>query len=125
MKYRRFRMQDVLREEISSIIQQEIKDPGIGFITILDVKMTEDLKYAKVLYSVYGSDEERAKTVEALRRAKGYIKHVLGNEDQAQVHAGDNVRPRHGPGEARQDRRDTEAGEDREGRECSRRLRKQ
>jgi ribosome-binding factor A len=71
-------MQDALREEISAIIQQEIKDPGIGFITILDVKMTEDLKYAKVLYSVYGSDEERAKTVEALRRAKGYVKHVLG-----------------------------------------------
>jgi ribosome-binding factor A len=71
-------MQDALREEISSIIHQEIKDPGIGFITILAVKMTEDLKYAKVLYSVYGSDEERANTVDALRRAKGYIKHVLG-----------------------------------------------
>ena len=71
-------MQDLFREEISVIIQQEIKDPGIGFITILDVKMTEDLKYAKVLYSVYGSEEERDKTVEALRRAKGYIKHLLG-----------------------------------------------
>jgi ribosome-binding factor A len=78
MRYRKFRMQDFLREEISSIIQQEIKDPGIGFITILDVKMTEDLKYAKVLYSVYGTEEERQKTVEALKRAKGYIKHVLG-----------------------------------------------
>ena len=73
-------MQDALREEISSIIHQEIKDPGIGFITILAVKMTEDLKYAKVLYSVYGSDEERANTVDALRRAKGYIKHVLGTK---------------------------------------------
>lgn len=79
MRYRRFRLQDQLREEISSIIQQEIKDPGIGFITILEVKMTEDLKYAKVLYSVYGSEEEKTKTVEALRRAKGYIKHILGN----------------------------------------------
>jgi ribosome-binding factor A len=71
-------LQDQLREEISSIIQQEIKDPGIGFITILDVRMTEDLKYAKVLYSVYGSEEERAKTMEALSRARGYIKHLLG-----------------------------------------------
>ncbi len=78
MKYRRLRLQDFFREEISSIIQQEIKDPGFGFITILDVKMTEDLKYAKVLYSVYGSEEEKKKTAEALRRAKGYIKHVLG-----------------------------------------------
>lgn len=71
-------MQDLFREEISSIIHQEIKDPGFGFITILDVKMTEDLKYAKVLYSVYGSEEETKKTVEALRRARGYIKHLLG-----------------------------------------------
>jgi ribosome-binding factor A len=71
-------MQDVFREEISEIIQREIKDPGIGFITILDVKMTEDLKNAKVLYSVYGSEDEKYRTVEALRRAKGYIKHVLG-----------------------------------------------
>lgn len=71
-------MQDLFREEISSIIQKEIKDPGFGFITILDVKMTEDLKYAKVLYSVYGSEEEKKKTVDALRRARGYIKHLLG-----------------------------------------------
>lgn len=78
MKYRRFRLQDLLREEISAIIQQEMKDPGIGFITILEVKLTEDLKYGKVSYSVYGSEEEKRKTVEALRRAKGYIKHVLG-----------------------------------------------
>jgi ribosome-binding factor A len=78
MKYRRFKLQDFIREEISLIIQQEIKDPGIGFITILDVKMTEDLKHAKVLYSVYGSEEEVHNTKDALQRAKGYIKHVLG-----------------------------------------------
>lgn len=78
MKYRRFRMQDLFREEISEIIHQEMKDPGIGFITILDVKMTEDLKNAEVHYSVYGNDEEKHRTVDALRRAKGYIKHELG-----------------------------------------------
>ncbi len=40
MKYRKERMQDYLREEISMIVQQEIKDPGIGFVTIIDVRMT-------------------------------------------------------------------------------------
>ena len=78
MRYRRLRLQDQLREEISSIIQQEIKDPGIGFITVLDVKMTEDLKHAKVLYSVYGSEEETNRTTEALGRARGYIRRLLG-----------------------------------------------
>ena len=80
MKYRRQRVQDFLREEISMIVQQEIKDPGLGFITIIDVKMTEDLKYAKVYYSVYGSDEEKERSAQALKRATSYIKHLLGDK---------------------------------------------
>ncbi len=71
-------MQDYLREEISMIVQQEIKDPGLGFITIIDVRMTEDLKYAKVYYSVYGSDEEKERTASALKRARSYIRHLVG-----------------------------------------------
>ena len=73
-------MQDFLREEISMVVQQETKDPGLGFVTIIDVKMTEDLKYAKVYYSVYGSDEEKERTAQALKRATNYIKHLLGNK---------------------------------------------
>jgi ribosome-binding factor A len=78
MRYRRLKLQDLLREEISLMIQRDIKDPGLGFITILDVNMTEDLRYAKVLYSIYGSDEEKKKTIQALKRAKGYMKVLLG-----------------------------------------------
>ncbi len=73
-------MQDFLREEISLILQQEIKDPGLGFVTIIDVRMTEDLKYAKVYYSVYGTDEEKERTAKALKRATNYIKHLLGDK---------------------------------------------
>jgi|WetSurSiteA1Bulk_404760.scaffolds.fasta_scaffold89319_3 ribosome-binding factor A len=78
MKYRRLKLQDAFREEISLIIQREIKDPGMGFVTVLDVKMTEDLKTAKVFCSVYGEGEEKGKTMEALKRSKGYIKFLLG-----------------------------------------------
>jgi ribosome-binding factor A len=78
-------MQDLFREEISAIIQREISDPGFGFITVLDVKLSEDLKYAKILYSVYGSDEEKQKTTEALKRARGYIKHLLGKRVQLRL----------------------------------------
>ena len=72
-------MQDFMREEISMIIQQEIKDPGLGLITIIDVKMTEDLKYAKVFYSEYGSDEEKERTANALKRATSYVRHLVGD----------------------------------------------
>ncbi|MDD3846026.1 MAG: 30S ribosome-binding factor RbfA [Syntrophorhabdaceae bacterium] len=78
MRYRRLRVQDLLREEISLIIQRELHDPGLGFITIVEVKMSEDLKSAKVYISIYGSDEEQKHTLEALKRSKGYIKFLLG-----------------------------------------------
>ncbi|MCX7857504.1 MAG: 30S ribosome-binding factor RbfA [Deltaproteobacteria bacterium] len=78
MRYRKFRIQDQLREEISIIIQRELKDPGIGFVTIVEVKMSDDLRLAKIYYSVYGSDADWEKTKEALERSKGYIKFLLG-----------------------------------------------
>ncbi|MCX8023020.1 MAG: 30S ribosome-binding factor RbfA [Syntrophorhabdaceae bacterium] len=78
MRYRRLKLQDLLREEVSAIIMRELKDPGFGFITILDVEMTEDLKNAKIYYSIYGDEKERERTGDALKRAKGYIKFLLG-----------------------------------------------
>ncbi|HBE44636.1 MAG TPA: 30S ribosome-binding factor RbfA [Deltaproteobacteria bacterium] len=78
MRYRKLRMQDMLREEIASILQRDMKDPGIGFTTIVEVKMSDDLKYARVFCSVYGNDEAKNKTMEALKRSRGYIKFLLG-----------------------------------------------
>ncbi len=78
MKYRKLRVQDLLREEISSIIQRDIKDPGIGFVTILEVKMTDDLKIAKVYCTIYGDDETKTKTLKALKRSKGYVRFLIG-----------------------------------------------
>lgn len=78
MRYRRLRVQDLLREEISLIIQRELQDPGLGFVTVVDVRVSEDLKSAKVYISIYGSDEEQEHTLQALKRSKGYIKFLLG-----------------------------------------------
>jgi ribosome-binding factor A len=78
MKYRKLRVQDLVREEISSIIQRDIKDPGIGLVTILEVKMTDDLRMAKVFCSIYGDEETKEKTLRALKRSRGYMKFLLG-----------------------------------------------
>jgi ribosome-binding factor A len=78
MKYRKLRVQDLLKEEVSLIIQREIRDPGMGFITVIDVKMSDDLKNAKILISIYGDETEKKNTIEALKRSKGYIKFLLG-----------------------------------------------
>jgi ribosome-binding factor A len=78
MRYRRLRVQDLMREEISSIIHRDVKDPGIGFVTILEIKMSDDLRRAKVFCSIYGDDETKEKTIAALKRSRGYIRHLLG-----------------------------------------------
>ena len=78
MRYRRQRIQDLLREEISSILFRDIKDPGLGFVTILEIKMTEDLKFAKIYYSLYGTEKQKEETAVALKRSRGYIKFLIG-----------------------------------------------
>ncbi|MBP8625560.1 MAG: 30S ribosome-binding factor RbfA [Syntrophorhabdaceae bacterium] len=78
MRYRRLRVQDQLREEVSQILFKDIKDPGLGFVTILEVKLTEDLKIAKIFCSIYGGDDEKTRSMAALNRSKGYIRFLLG-----------------------------------------------
>ena len=51
-----------------------LKDPGLGFITVLAVRLSADFDVAKVYYSVLGSDEDRRRTQEALERAKPVIR---------------------------------------------------
>jgi len=63
---------------ISQIIQRELNDPRIGFITVLDVEPTADVKEAKVYLSVLGKPGARSKAEHALQGAKGFIQKELG-----------------------------------------------
>lgn len=85
MRYRKERVEDLLREEISSILFREIKDPGLGFVTILEVKVTADLKNAKILYSVYGDETVKESTAKVLKRSAGYVKFLLGERVKLRV----------------------------------------
>lgn len=68
---------ELLRGEIDDIIRREVKDPRIGFFSITRVEVPTDLRSARVYISVLGSDEERQKTIDALRQAAGYIRFQL------------------------------------------------
>ena len=72
------RVAEALKREIGSIIQFELKDPRLGFITVTGVEITPDLRYAKVFFSVLGKEEERIKTKEALDSALGFIRKLIG-----------------------------------------------
>ena len=72
------RVAEKIREEISLILQNRVKDPGIGLVTITDVSLTPDLKSARVHYSVLGGEDERRTAASALGRCRGFIRRELG-----------------------------------------------
>jgi ribosome-binding factor A len=66
-------------QEIQAAIGQilargELRDPRIGFITITGVKVSPDLRVARVFYSMIGSEKEREETQKGLDAAKGYVR---------------------------------------------------
>lgn len=74
---RRRQIASILREEISEIIQREMKDPRLGFVTVTRVDISTDISNAKVMVSVYGGEEEQRQTIDALDHATGYIRKLL------------------------------------------------
>lgn len=79
MTYQRAdRVKELLRQEISQIIKEEIKDPRIGFATVTDVELSYDLRHAKVFVSVYGDEESRKDTLKGLQSASGFIRNEIG-----------------------------------------------
>jgi ribosome-binding factor A len=78
MSQRTERVDELLRQEIGSIVARDVADPRIGFATITSVETTQDLRHAKVWVSVIGQPAERDATVAALRRAMPFVRHELG-----------------------------------------------
>jgi ribosome-binding factor A len=75
---RRRQVGDLLRDEISFMIQRGLKDPRIGFASITRVDVSPDIRYATVFVSVLGTEEEQSESLVALNNASGYIRHELG-----------------------------------------------
>jgi ribosome-binding factor A len=66
-----------LRRELAQLIQLEVKDPEIGFISVSDVEVSRDLAHAKVYVTVFDT-EHAAASLKALRRAAGFLRSRLG-----------------------------------------------
>ena len=62
------KIQEFIKQEVSRIILHELKDPGLGFVTVTDARITGDLREATVYVSLFGSDEEKANTLAALKK---------------------------------------------------------
>ena len=68
------RINQLIKEEVSLLLQRELKDPRLGFVTVTEVETTSDLRLAKIFVSVLGSEEQWASSLAALASAKGFIR---------------------------------------------------
>lgn len=71
------RVNQLIKEEISLLLQRELKDPRLGFVTVTEVDTTQDLRSAKVFVSVLGGEEQWAASLAALESARGFIRNWL------------------------------------------------
>ncbi|MBO4852492.1 MAG: 30S ribosome-binding factor RbfA [Schwartzia sp.] len=72
------RVQELMKQEISKIILEDVKDPRIGFVTVTRVHVTNDLRSARVFVSLLGSDEQMADCWRGLNRSLGFIRREVG-----------------------------------------------
>ncbi len=74
------RVADLLQREIADIVLRRVKDPRVGSITITGVKVSDDLKHARIFYCLMGksTDEDKSSASEGLGKARGFIRQELG-----------------------------------------------
>ncbi len=70
----------LVKHELASLFAGGgIRDPRVHFVTITDVKMTDDLKYARVFYTVLGTDAEQEETAKGLEQARGFLQRDIAH----------------------------------------------
>lgn len=69
------RLNNMFVEEISKIIHEEIKNKDVGFVTITDARITNDLSFAKVYITTL--DNDRKKVLDALNKSSGFIRSLF------------------------------------------------
>jgi ribosome-binding factor A len=74
------RVDEAIRQVIGDALAADLKDPRVGFVTVTDVRTSNDLSHARVYVSVLGEDEQREQSMDGLRSAHGYLQARLAGE---------------------------------------------
>ena len=78
MAHRIERVNSLIRQEISELLQRQVKDPRLGnFVAVTDVSTSPDLRHAKIFVSRIGSEEEKQETLSVLAAASGFFRNEL------------------------------------------------
>ena len=77
---RAIRVGRVVKAEIADLLTRGLKDPRVGFVSIMGVRMSPDLRYANVYVSMFGSDKEKKSSMIGLQNSAGWIRKQLGRK---------------------------------------------
>lgn len=71
------RIAALIREELGELLEHEVKDPRIGFVTVTAVHVSADLRAARVSVSILGDPSQKQRSLEGLAAARNYLRHQL------------------------------------------------
>jgi len=74
------RLEKLLQEVLAESISRRIKDPKLGFVTVMGVQLSKDLHYAKVTVTVLGSEQIQEETMQVLDRASNFLREEISRE---------------------------------------------
>lgn len=74
------KLADRIKVIVAGMLERRIKDPRLGFVTVTDAYVTNDLREATVFYTVFGDDLEKQASAMALESAKGVIRSEVGKQ---------------------------------------------
>lgn len=74
------RVAEAIRHEIADLLVREMKDPRLGFVSVMEVRVSPDLRYANVYVSLLGSESEKKGSLVALQRSAGWVRQLLGKK---------------------------------------------
>ena len=73
-------LEETLRRIIASALDLEVEDPRVGYVTVSEVRLNRDRTVAQVFYTVLGGEEERRTSLEGLKRCRGYLRQLIGDQ---------------------------------------------
>ena len=76
---------DRIKVLVAANLEGTVKDPDLGFVTITDVRVTNDLQHASVFYTVFGDEAQRQRTAELLEKNKGRLRSFVGRQIQIRL----------------------------------------
>ncbi|MBM3288649.1 MAG: 30S ribosome-binding factor RbfA [Candidatus Hydrogenedentes bacterium] len=79
------RVAEEIRKLVAQLLLDGVKDPRVGFVSVMGVKMSPDLAYADVFVSLFGTESEKKSSLAGLRRSAGWMRREIGKHLRMRV----------------------------------------